>query len=283
MNAIVTQLPATAPTDHGESAFALAQRKALALSQSSLVPEAYRGKDKLSNVLIALEIADRIGASPLQVMQSLYIVQGKPSWSSQFLIATVNACGRFTPMRFEVRGEDPSKDDYRVRAFAEDKASKEKCIGPWITWAMVKAEGWSKKNGSKWMTMPELMFLYRAAGFWTRVYAPEVSMGILTREEVEDVYGGPAPQVEVISPVNQPGSVEALKATLIEAEPLTDAEKAQAEHDPVITAQGVHDALAAAKDPDSLDAAADLIRMLPEGEQAALGELYEQRKGELAE
>src|SRR5574337_735652 len=239
MNAVV---PITQP-EQAVSKFELMQRKARALAASNLVPPSYRGNENLPNVLLALDICDRIGASPLQVMQNLYLIQGKPSWSSSFLIATVNACGRFTPMRFEVKGEDPAKDDYRVRAFAEDKASGEKCVGPWITWSMVKAEGWLKKNGSKWATMPELMFLYRAAGFWSRVYAPEVSMGILTREEVEDVWGGATAHAEVAAPVNQTGSVETLKAVLIEHEETAGPE-------PTITAQGIHDALTTAKDSD---------------------------------
>lgn len=286
MNAVVTTQAAPVATlpvvAEKESAFALAQRKAKAFASSSLVPTQYR--DNVPNVLIAMEIAQRIGANELMVMQSLYIVQGKPSWSSQFLIATVNASGRFTPLRFEVKGEDPAKDDYRVRAYATDKESGERCEGPWITWAMVKAEGWFNKNGSKWKTMPELMFIYRAAGFWTRIYCPEISMGILTREEVEDVWGNAAAaHAEVQAPVNTAGSVEALKATLLEHEPLSESEQAIVQEEPQVTAQGVHDALAAAKDRDALDAAADLIRMLPEGEQAALGELYEQRQGEFAE
>lgn len=169
--------------------FETAQRVARALSCSSLVPEAYRGPDKLPNVLIALEVANRIGASPLAVMQSLYIVQGRPSWSASFLIGTVNACGRFSPLRFETIGEDPHDKAYRVRAVAKDKESEDVCEGPWITWKMVEGEGWSTKGGSKWKTMPALMFMYRAAAFWTRVYAPELSLGIQTAEEVQDVYG----------------------------------------------------------------------------------------------
>ena len=183
----MTIAPANAPFADSES-FVNAQRVAKALACSSLVPETYR--DNLPNVLIALEVASRIGASPLAVMQSLYIVHGRPSWSASFLIATVNACGRFTPLRFESLGDDPAKDDYRVRAVAKDKDSGEVCEGPWITWAMVKGEGWSTKNGSKWKTMPALMFMYRAAAFWTRVYAPELSLGIQTQEEVTDVWGG---------------------------------------------------------------------------------------------
>jgi hypothetical protein len=179
---------ATIPQSADAEAWSLMQRRALALSTSSIVPKAYQGRDNLANVIIALEIADRVGANPLQVMQNLYIVQGRPSWSSSFLIATVNTCGRFTPMRFETRGgDDPAKQDYAVRAIATDRESGIMCAGPWITWAMVKAEGWYEKTGSKWKTLPELMFMYRAAGFWSRVYAPEVSMGLLTREEAEDI------------------------------------------------------------------------------------------------
>lgn len=174
------------PND-AEGAWSLAQRKAKALVAASLVPEAYRGTNGLPNALIALEIAERLGASPLLVMQNLHIIQGRPSWSASFLIATVNQCGRFTPMRFETRGDDPRAPDYRVRAYAEDKASGERCVGEWVDWTMVQGEGWDKKNGSKWRTMPGQMFRYRAAAFWTRVFAPEVSMGIYTADEVEDM------------------------------------------------------------------------------------------------
>lgn len=180
----VAQLPVTA-----ETSFQLAQRQAKALSSADLVPAQYRGN--VPNTLIAMEVANRIGASPFLVMQNLYIVHGRPSWSSQFLIATVNACGRFTPMRYEISGgDDPHAKDYRVRAIAKDKASGEECIGPWITWKMVDAEGWSGKSGSKWKSIPDLMFRYRAATFWTRLFAPELSMGIHTAEELQDVWGG---------------------------------------------------------------------------------------------
>lgn len=185
MNAMIqTSEQAVAPfsdTTHFEHA----QRVGKALAASSLVPDTYSGN--LANVLIALDVANRIGASPLAVMQSLYIVHGRPAWSASFLIATVNACGRFTPIRYETQGEDPFDKSYRVRAHAKDRESGEVCEGPWINWKMVEAEGWSSKSGSKWKSMPGLMFMYRAAAFWTRIYAPELSLGIRTAEEEIDV------------------------------------------------------------------------------------------------
>ncbi len=171
-------------------AFSDAQRIARGLSASSLVPQQYRGQEGMPNVLIALELANRIGASPLLVMQNLHVVQGRPGWSSSFLIATVNASGKFSPLRFEKVGEDPKAKTFKCRAYAEEKASGEKCVGSWIDWPMVEAEGWASKSGSKWKTMPEQMFMYRAAAFWTRAYAPELSMGMQTTDELADVYGG---------------------------------------------------------------------------------------------
>lgn len=186
----VADAPAIAAFSN-ESNFVAAQRIARGLASSTLVPQSYRGQTGLPNVLIALELANRIGASPLAVMQNLHVIQGRPSWSASFLIATVNASGKFSPVRFETAGGDePKAKGYKVRAYAEDRATKERCVGPWVDWPTVEAEGWLSKSGSKWKTMPALMFMYRAAAFWTRVYAPELSLGIHTTDELQDVYGG---------------------------------------------------------------------------------------------
>lgn len=161
--------------------FEHAQRVATMLSKSDLVPKQFQ--NNIGNCVIAMEMANRIGASPLMVMQNLYIVHGKPAWSSTFLIATVNACGKFSPLRYE----EDEKDGGRTRAWAVDKHNKEKVYGTWVSMNMAKAESWVDKNGSKWKTMPDLMRRYRAATFFARQFAPEISMGIHTMEEVQDV------------------------------------------------------------------------------------------------
>lgn len=170
--------------------FEAAQRMAKALCSSSLVPKDYQGN--LPNTLIAMELASRVGASVFMVMQNLDIIHGRPSWRSQFLIATVNASGRFTPLRFRFEGEETS-DTWGCRAVAMDRETGEECVGPLVTIGMAHKEGWATKSGSKWKTLPELMLHYRAATFWTRLYAPELSMGMATHEEYEDVGALPQP------------------------------------------------------------------------------------------
>jgi hypothetical protein len=273
------------PGDQADGgAFALAQRKASAYAQSTLVPKDYR--DNVANVLIAMEIANRIGANELMVMQNLYIVQGRPSWSSSFLIATVNACGRFTPLRFETQGDDPEDTNYRVRAYADDKATGERCNGPWITWAMVKAEGWLSKNGSKWKTLPELMFMYRSAGFWSRVYAPEVSMGIHTADESEDMAPTRTTLVGTVTEASRtPGTLRQIEQELTGA-PSTDEQPSGAEtagDAPQFTVQEIHDAIANAASQQALDEALDLVRTLPKKEQQPLIDLGKVVAGKFSE
>ncbi|OFY43965.1 MAG: hypothetical protein A2X18_07495 [Bacteroidetes bacterium GWF2_40_14] len=165
--------------------FENAQRMAKSLCSSTIVPKNYQGETNLANCIVALEMANRIRMSPLMVMQNLYIVNGNPGWSSKFLIAALNVSGRFSPLRYEWKGEEP-KDNWGCRAWATDKEG-EKLLGAWVTIDMAKKEGWFGKAGSKWQTMPQLMLQYRAGAFFARTYAPEIGMGLQTAEELADV------------------------------------------------------------------------------------------------
>jgi hypothetical protein len=168
-----------------ENAFVSVQRMAKALASSTLVPDSYRGEANLGNCIIALELSQRIGASVMAVMQSMVPIHGKPTWSASFLIATVNSCGRFSPMRFRWVGKEGA-DDWGCRAYAVEREGNLELVGALVTIAMAKAEGWYGKSGSKWKTMPEQMLQYRAAAFWCRAYAPEIALGMHTSEEIHD-------------------------------------------------------------------------------------------------
>jgi hypothetical protein len=164
--------------------FELVQRAAKLLATSTLVPKEYIGN--LSNCVIALNMAARVGADPLMVMQNLVVVHGRPTWSSQFMIATINTCGRFTALRYEFFGT-PGTDQWGCRAWAIEKSTGQKLVGTDVTIAIAKKEGWYGKNGSKWQSIPQQMLMYRAGSWWGRAYAPELSMGLHTTEEIRDV------------------------------------------------------------------------------------------------
>jgi hypothetical protein len=181
---------AVVPGFRTEAAFELLQRQARALTMSSLVPAAYRAwrddgtenPECLANTMVALNMASRMNADPLMVMQNLYVVHGTPAWSAKFLIATFNTCGRFSAMRYAFNDDRTS-----CYAMARELATGETVRGPAASMTMARAEGWIDRKGSKWRTMPEVMLTFRAAAFLIRTVAPELSLGLMTREEVDDV------------------------------------------------------------------------------------------------
>jgi len=195
-----------------QSSFDSAQRMAKALASSTMVPKDYQGS--VANCLVAMELASRTGASVLAVMQNTHIINGRPSWSSTFLIASVNSCGRFSALRYETRGgEDPKAKTYEMRAYSTEKATGDTLHGEWISWPLVDGEGWSKKQGSKWLTMPGQMFRYRAAAFWTRSYAPEISLGMHSADELEDTVTPTVTQAAVQAATSGADKLRALVAT----------------------------------------------------------------------
>ncbi|KWH34177.1 hypothetical protein WL99_06160 [Burkholderia cepacia] len=219
-------LPAVTPGFGSLQSFELMQRAANLLASSTLVPAAYRkviekldkygnvkesreNPNALANAVVALNMAQRMGADPLMVMQNLYIVEGRPSWSSQWIIAAVNGCGRFSPLRFDIKVLGAKNVDY-VETFWENNQRQKRTISVPITdkvcvaWAIEKEtgeriespavsiemavkEGWYTKNGSKWQTMDEVMLRYRTASFFGKLYAPELLMGLTTVEEAADI------------------------------------------------------------------------------------------------
>lgn len=178
---------AMTPVGQTVKQFEVMQRMAKMYTESTIVPDTYKGN--IGNCVIALDMAMRMGCNPLMCMQNLYIVHGNPAFSSKFLIATINASGRFSPLRYEFKGEEGTLE-YGCRCIAyesSDKEHKEPLHGDWITIGMADKEGWIKKNGSKWQSMASQMLRYRAAAFWQRVYCPEISMGLITKEEADDI------------------------------------------------------------------------------------------------
>ena len=166
------------------AAFEMLQRQAKMFSSSSLVPKDFHGN--IANCAIGINIAKRLGADPFMVLQNIDIIHGRPSFRATFLIAMVNASGRFEPLQFRMEG-DEGKPSRSCVAWTKSKADGTPLEGPKITLEMAKAEGWSTKNGSKWLTMPELMLRYRAAAFFARLYAPDIRLGMMTAEEAVDM------------------------------------------------------------------------------------------------
>lgn len=163
--------------------FELIQRQAKALASSNMIPKAYQGN--VANCLLAMEIADRLRMSTMDVMQNLDVIMGKPRWSSRFQVAAMNSSGLFEGLvKYEIIGEGM---EMKCRCWAIEKDTGERLEGPWCSMKMAKEEGWLGKSGSKWKTMPDLMIRYRAATFFGALYCSQSTQGIRTEDELNDI------------------------------------------------------------------------------------------------
>lgn len=163
-----------------------AYKNAMILAKSDLLPETYHNKPE--NVMIAMDMATRTGFSLMQVMQNLYIVRGRPSWSGSFCMSAIKACGKYDRVKYVFVGE-PGTSEYGCFVQAVDKSTGQTVNGVLVNWAMVKAEGWDSKPGSKWRSMPDAMFRYRAAALFARTECPEVLQGVRDEYEQQDING----------------------------------------------------------------------------------------------
>ena len=156
-------------------------RAAQMLSQTSIIPQNYQGKPQ--DCFLAIEMANRMGVSPIVVMQNMYVVKGKPSWAGQACTMLINSCGKFKDVKHIYTGEKgtPNRGCYVTATRISDGSTVN---GVEVTMQMAQAEGWT--SNSKWRNLPELMLAYRASAFFARVYCPEAMMGVQTTEEVYD-------------------------------------------------------------------------------------------------
>ena len=157
-------------------------RAADMLSKTSLIPTNYQGKPQ--DCFLAIEMASRIGVSPMMVMQNMYVVKGKPSWAGQACKTLVELSGKFREVKHVYTGEKGT-DSRGCYLTAIRNSDGQRVDGTEITMKMAKAEGWT--SNSKWRNMPEQMLGYRAAAFFARMHCPEALMGVQTAEENYEV------------------------------------------------------------------------------------------------
>lgn len=114
--------------------FALAQRLANAYMSSNAVPTPFRSvvtkrekvngeyadvevpnSSAMGNCLVAIETAQSVGMSITAVMQNANVIEGRLTWSGKFVIAAINASGRFHPLRFDLVNKGPIKATYKEK------------------------------------------------------------------------------------------------------------------------------------------------------------------------
>jgi len=145
------------------------------LANSNLVPEAFRGN--VPNILIAMDTANRFGIAPIEAMKHCHVIKGKLAFDSKMIIALVNRSGKFDgPIQYWL-------DEQETECVAYAFINGQQYTGPKVTLAMAKANRW----GALWTTLPGMMLRYRAAVFFTRLFSPEIILGLDDIQEQQDI------------------------------------------------------------------------------------------------
>ncbi len=165
--------------------FEACMRMAKALAASTFIPKEF--KNNIGDCLIMLETSSRTNMPIMALMQNTYVIHGRPSFSASFMAGLINNSNRFdAPLRFKY-------NDERTACYAYATANGEEYKSIVVSMEMADKEGWTKKAGSKWLTMPEVMLQYRAISFFARAYCADLIMGMRSvDEEVERGYQGTA-------------------------------------------------------------------------------------------
>lgn len=199
-------------------------KQAEVLSKSQLVPERWRGKP--GDIFIMAVQARELGIEPVAATRLTYVVRGEPALKAEAVIGLVNRyAGMASEIMFEERGELMS-NDYAVRAYAISAKTGERLYGIWVGMDMVIAEKWGESKKWGWPHNPKYdtpfraqMLRYKSAAFWARLYAPQVTMGMMIDQEIEDMPDEPR-EVHAETPVKRaldallPGAEEPAEAEL---------------------------------------------------------------------
>ncbi|MBN3832920.1 hypothetical protein [Burkholderia sp. Ac-20344] len=122
-----------------ERGFSLANRIAKAYASSDAVPAQFRSHNlkkagneehwienpsAIGNCLVAIEVARAVRMSITAVMQNADMIEGKLRWSGKFVIAAINASGRFTPLRFQMINRGRITAKYKEKTGWNQQARK---------------------------------------------------------------------------------------------------------------------------------------------------------------
>lgn len=162
-------------TNFAPTTFADAMTFSRMLAQSAFVPKDFRGKP--SEILAAIQYGAELGVGPMQALQNIAVINGKPSVYGDLALALVQASGKLEYIKEHDDGQqavctvkrvgDPNP---HIVKFSNEDAKRASLLG----------------KAGPWTQYPSRMRMFRARGFALRDKFADVLKGLITREEAED-------------------------------------------------------------------------------------------------
>jgi hypothetical protein len=165
--------------------FAEAKEMAALIANSDFAPKDYRGKPE--SVLIAVQMGADLGLSPMQALQNIAVINGRPSiWGDAALALCMPALTMFEETFEGKEGED----GYTAVCKAQRKGWPSPTVRKFSVHDAKVAKLWGKVGSSggptPWVTYPNRMLQLRARGFCLRDCGADLLMGLVLAEEAGD-------------------------------------------------------------------------------------------------
>lgn len=167
------------------------------MSKSSIVPKDYQGNS--GNILVAVQWGLELGLKPLQAMQNIAVINGRPTLWGDAVLALVRGSGLMESFD-EIIGDE--------EAICRVKRKGEKEIERSFSMEDAKRAGLAGKAGP-WQQYPKRMMQMRARGFALRDAFTDVLRGMPLAEEAQD-----EPAMKDVTPSDPaPKAIDAKSAT----------------------------------------------------------------------
>lgn len=182
-------------------------RFSVAVSRSGMAP---KGMEAPETIAVAIEMGLELGLPPMQALQNIAVINGRPGVFGDALAAQVRASGKLAEFREWSEGTFPN-DDYAAVCFSrrQGQPPEEAVTTEFSIADAKKAKLWAKDG--PWQGYPKRMLQMRARAYNLRDNFPEVVKGFRTVEELRDI---PPEKPEPTEPDGAPTvDVEQVKAT----------------------------------------------------------------------
>lgn len=171
---------------------------AKALAVSDLLPQQYRGKP--ANLLWAISYGETLGVAPLTAVQSIHVINGRPTASADLIAGLVRRAGH----KLRVNGDDRKAVAQIIRADDPDFTFE-------AVWTIERAQNAKLVNKDTWKNFPAAMLKARAITEVARAACSEILQGtIYTPEELgANVDQDGVPVDALVTPLRRVSSGEA--------------------------------------------------------------------------
>ena len=224
-----------------------AMRYSELLAKSQMVPKAYQGKPE--DVLVAVSWGLELGLAPLQALQNIACINGKPSVYGDAAMALVQNSSTCDNIEEYFEGEGTVNP---VAVCVAHRKNRTPVTAKFSVEDAKRAGLWGKQG--PWSAYPKRMLQMRARGFAIRDAFPDVLKGLITVEEAQDfpaetTRAQPMPNAPVKNPLDTIGKLSVSEPVVLETpaemrnlETTLDEANAQLQEASVVDADGVIDA-----------------------------------------